>query len=161
MEDRVDALMRQGVRAACLNSPLEPEAQRVMERLLRDGEPELLYIAPERLLPSRTLTLLEGLTVALVAIDEAHCVAQGGHDFRRDYLGLEVLARRFPAVPRIAVTATAEAATREEIAQRLKLTHARRFISSFDRPNLRYLVEPRQNGRRQLDRKSTRLNSSH
>jgi len=150
MQDQVDALVRLGVRAACLNSTLEPEAQREVERQLRDGELDLLYIAPERLLQSRTLTLLEGLTVALFAIDEAHCVAQWGHDFRRDYLGLEVLARRFPAVPRIALTATAEAATREEIAQRLKLTHARRFISSFDRPNLRYLVEPRQNGRRQL-----------
>src|SRR5690625_3579474 len=100
MQDQVDALVRLGVRAACLNSTLEPEAQREVERQLRDGELDLLYIAPERLLQSRTLTLLEGLTVALFAIDEAHCVAQWGHDFRRDYLGLEVLARRFPAVDR-------------------------------------------------------------
>lgn len=150
MQDQVEALIQFGVRAAYLNSTLDLDTQREIERSLLAGELDLLYIAPERLLQGRMLALLSRLTIALFAIDEAHCVAQWGHDFRRDYLGLGELAERFPGVPRIALTATAEATTREEIAERLQLTRARRFISSFDRPNLRYLVEPRTQGRRQL-----------
>ena len=143
MQDQVDALEQLGVRAACLNSSLEPEAVRSVERRLLAGELDLLYIAPERLLGERSLALLERIELALFAIDEAHCVSQWGHDFRPEYLQLSMLHQRFPGVPRIALTATADSATQREIVERLGLEEARLYISSFDRPNIRYRVQPK------------------
>ncbi|MCC5858515.1 MAG: DNA helicase RecQ [Ectothiorhodospiraceae bacterium] len=150
MHDQVDALVQAGVRAACLNSSLSSEDARGVERQLLAGELDLLYVAPERLLAPRTLALLDQCRIALFAIDEAHCVSQWGHDFRPEYLQLSQLHERYPAVPRIALTATADGRTREEIAQRLGLRGARRFISSFDRPNIRYTIAPKDNARQQL-----------
>jgi ATP-dependent DNA helicase RecQ len=140
MQDQVDALQQLGVRAAYLNSTLSLDEVQRVEASLRQGELDLLYVAPERLLLPRTLELLAQLPLALFAIDEAHCVSQWGHDFRPDYIQLSVLHERFPDVPRIALTATADDATRQEIIQRLQLQSARQFISSFDRPNIRYRV---------------------
>ncbi|MYA30113.1 MAG: DNA helicase RecQ [Gammaproteobacteria bacterium] len=142
MQDQVSALRQHGVAAAFLNSSLPyEEQQRIMAALCR-GELDLLYLAPERLLSEEggTLALLRGIEIALIAIDEAHCVSQWGHDFRQDYLGLDVLKEHFPGTPRLALTATADEATREEIVARLKLNGAERFISGFDRPNIRYTV---------------------
>ncbi len=150
MQDQVDALREAGVAAAYLNSSLGAEDQREVERRLLAGELNLLYVAPERLLTGRFLSLLERTEVALFAIDEAHCVSQWGHDFRPEYRELAVLHQRFPAVPRIALTATADDRTREEIVERLALQEARQFVSSFDRPNIRYQVGLRHNARRQL-----------
>ncbi|WP_430391137.1 DNA helicase RecQ [Dyella sp. 20L07] len=150
MQDQVDALREAGVSAAYLNSSLDAEDQREVERQLLAGELNLLYVAPERLLTQRFLGLLERTEVALFAIDEAHCVSQWGHDFRPEYRELAVLHQRFPQVPRIALTATADDRTREEIVERLALQHARQFVSSFDRPNIRYQVGLRHNARRQL-----------
>ena len=150
MQDQVDALDELGVRAAFLNSTQSfDEAMRV-ERALRKGELDLLYIAPERLLTPRCLELLESSRIALFAIDEAHCVSQWGHDFRPEYIRLSVLHERFPAVPRMALTATADFQTRAEIVERLQLRAAREFVSSFDRPNIRYQIVEKENGRRQL-----------
>jgi ATP-dependent DNA helicase RecQ len=140
MQDQVDALKEVGVRAAFLNSSLEPRAQREVEAALASGQLDLLYVAPERLVQDRTLDLLSRVTVSLIAIDEAHCVSQWGHDFRPEYRRLGILAERFPAVPRIALTATADPRTREEIATELHLGEARRFVASFDRPNIRYTI---------------------
>ncbi len=140
MQDQVDALRQNGVRAAFLNSSLSAvEAREVEERLLA-GELDLLYVAPERLVLPRTLELLERAPLALFAIDEAHCVSQWGHDFRPEYIQLSILHERFPAVPRVALTATADAPTRREIVERLALQGARQFVSSFDRPNIRYRI---------------------
>ncbi|MEJ2461894.1 MAG: RecQ family ATP-dependent DNA helicase, partial [Candidatus Thiodiazotropha sp.] len=140
MQDQVSALRQVGVSAACLNSALEPgEAARV-ERALLDGELDLLYVAPERLLTPRMLELLERSRLALFAIDEAHCVSQWGHDFRPEYIQLSQLHARFPQVPRIALTATADEPTRKEIVERLALDGAARFIAGFDRPNIRYRI---------------------
>ena len=150
MQDQVAALREAGVRAEFLNSTLTwPEAQEV-ERRARTGELDLLYMAPERLLTERGLALLDALPIALFAIDEAHCVSQWGHDFRPDYIGLATLAERYPQVPRIALTATADAATRTEIALRLQLHDARTYIESFDRPNIRYRIMEKDNPRRQV-----------
>ena len=150
MQDQVDALDELGVRAAFLNSTQSfDEAMRV-ERALRKSELDLLYIAPERLLTPRCLELLESSRIALFAIDEAHCVSQWGHDFRPEYIRLSVLHERFPAVPRMALTATADFQTRAEIVERLQLRTAREFVSSFDRPNIRYQIVEKENGRRQL-----------
>ena len=150
MQDQVDALDELGVRAAFLNSTQSfDEAMRV-ERALRKGELDLLYIAPERLLTPQCLELLESSRIALFAIDEAHCVSQWGHDFRPEYIRLSVLHERFPAVPRMALTATADFQTRAEIVERLQLRTAREFVSSFDRPNIRYQIVEKENGRRQL-----------
>jgi ATP-dependent DNA helicase RecQ len=150
MQDQVAALHEAGVRAEFLNSTMTwPEAQAV-ERRARAGELDLLYMAPERLLTERGLALLDALPIALFAIDEAHCVSQWGHDFRPDYIGLVKLAERYPQVPRIALTATADAATRKEIALRLQLHDARVYIESFDRPNIRYRIMEKDNPRRQL-----------
>ena len=149
MQDQVDALDELGVRAAFLNSTQSfDEAMRV-ERALRKSELDLLYIAPERLLTPRCLELLESSRIALFAIDEAHCVSQWGHDFRPEYIRLSVLHERFPAVPRMALTATADFQTRAEIVERLQLRTAREFVSSFDRPNIRYQIVEKENGRRQ------------
>ncbi|RDI97677.1 DNA helicase RecQ [Dyella solisilvae] len=150
MQDQVDALREAGVAAAYLNSSLGAEEQREVERRLLAGELNLLYVAPERLLTPRFLSLLERTEVALFAIDEAHCVSQWGHDFRPEYRELMVLHQRFAQVPRIALTATADERTRDEIVERLALQQARQFVSSFDRPNIRYQVGLRHNARRQL-----------
>jgi ATP-dependent DNA helicase RecQ len=140
MDDQVAALRQAGVDAACLNSTLDPDEARAVEGAVASGDLDLLYVAPERLLSPRTLELLDAAPLALFAIDEAHCVSQWGHDFRPEYLQLAVLHRRYPAVPRVALTATADAPTREEIAERLELAGARRFVTGFDRPNIRYRV---------------------
>jgi len=150
MQDQVEALRQLGVRAAFLNSSLDAASAREVEQQLLAGALDLLYVAPERLLTERFLSLLDRSTVALFAIDEAHCVSQWGHDFRPEYRQLTLLHERWPGVPRIALTATADAPTREEIVERLSLEDARRFVSSFDRPNIRYSVVPKHDGKRQL-----------
>ncbi|QIM48928.1 DNA helicase RecQ [Pusillimonas sp. DMV24BSW_D] len=152
MQDQVDALLELGVRAAFLNSTLDWREARQVEQGFRAGQLDVLYVAPERLLTERCLALLEEGDIALFAIDEAHCVSQWGHDFRPEYLGLSLLAERWPQVPRIALTATATTATRHEIIQRLGLEQAGLFISSFDRPNICYrMVEKREVKRQLLD----------
>jgi ATP-dependent DNA helicase RecQ len=150
MQDQVDALRALGVRAGFLNSSQEPGERREVEADFVAGRLDLLYLAPERLRTESTLRLLDRGTISLFAIDEAHCVAQWGHDFRPDYLELSALHERWPSVPRIALTATATGATRTEIAQRLNLTGARHFVSSFDRPNIQYRIVPKNEPRRQL-----------
>jgi ATP-dependent DNA helicase RecQ len=150
MQDQVAALRQAGVRAAFLNSTLEPAEARRVERLLVDGELDLLYVAPERLMTGRMLELLDRSRLALFAIDEAHCVSQWGHDFRPEYLELSALHERYPAVPRIALTATADAPTRREIVTRLGLDGARKFVQGFDRPNIRYRVTEKRSARDQL-----------
>ncbi|MBP6798405.1 MAG: DNA helicase RecQ [Luteimonas sp.] len=150
MQDQVDALRQLGVRAACLNSTLDADAAQAVERQLLAGELDLLYVAPERLLTARFLSLLDRSHLALFAIDEAHCVSQWGHDFRPEYRELAILHERWPDVPRIALTATADPPTQREIAERLQLQDARRFTSSFDRPNIRYSVVQKENAKRQL-----------
>ncbi|WP_439510408.1 DNA helicase RecQ [Marinimicrobium koreense] len=150
MQDQVTALRELGVRAGFLNSTLAWPDVVDTERALLDGELDLLYIAPERLIQPRTLDLLHQANIALFAIDEAHCVAQWGHDFRADYLRLDLLHNEFPQVPRIALTATADMRTREEIIERLQLEEARQFIVGFDRPNIQYRVQQKDNPRRQL-----------
>ena len=150
MQDQVEALRQLGVSAAFLNSSLDAPAQHDVERRFLGGGLKLLYVAPERLLTGRFLDLLERARVSLFAIDEAHCVSQWGHDFRPEYRELTVLHERFPDTPRIALTATADAPTRREIIERLALGHARQFISSFDRPNIRYRVAQRDQPRAQL-----------
>ena len=152
MRDQVDTLLQAGVRAACLNSTLAYEEVLDVEARLRAGRLDLLYVAPERLLGERTLALLDEVELALFAIDEAHCVSQWGHDFRPEYLQLSALHERFPVVPRIALTATADEPTRREIRERLRLQDAREFIAGFDRPNIRYRVVPKQSPREQLAR---------
>ncbi|CAM3468374.1 DNA helicase RecQ [Bordetella sputigena] len=150
MQDQVDALTELGVRAAFLNSTQDWRVAREVERAFLDGELDLLYVAPERLLTDRCLDLLDRGRIALFAIDEAHCVSQWGHDFRPEYMGLSLLHERWPQVPRIALTATATAATRAEIAQRLALDEARHFVASFDRPNIRYRIVEKNEVRKQL-----------
>jgi len=150
MQDQVEALRQVGVRAEFLNSTLDAETAARVERELLTGELEMLYVAPERLLTGRFLSLLERAQVALFAIDEAHCVSQWGHDFRPEYRQLTVLHERWPQVPRIALTATADPPTQREIAERLDLSQARHFVSSFDRPNIRYTVVQKDNAKRQL-----------
>ncbi len=150
MQDQVEALRQLGVRAAYLNSTLSAGEASEIERQLLDGDLDLVYVAPERLLTPRFLSLLERTTIALFAIDEAHCVSQWGHDFRPEYRKLTLLHERWPDIPRIALTATADAPTRREIVERLKLENARQFVSSFDRANIRYRVEHKHDARRQL-----------
>lgn len=150
MQDQVDALKELGVRAGFLNSTQSYEQRRDTEQAFVAGELDLLYLAPERLNLDSTLELLDRGEVSLFAIDEAHCVAQWGHDFRPDYLNLSVLHQRWPSVPRIALTATATPATRSEIATRLELTEARHFVADFDRPNIQYRIVPKNDPRKQL-----------
>ncbi len=150
MEDQVTALRQLGIRAEFLNSSLPPEDQSRVRRQTAAGEVDLLYVAPERLLTDGFLAWLERLPIALFAIDEAHCVSQWGHDFRPEYLALAVLHERWPKVPRIALTATADPPTRREIAAKLGLSEARMFVGGFDRPNIRYRVTPKSSARAQL-----------
>ena len=154
MQDQVDALLQAGVRAAFLNSSQDFATASEIERQLRMDELDLIYVAPERLLTERFLGLMDYMhgrnRLALFAIDEAHCVSQWGHDFRPEYIQLSALHQRYPSVPRIALTATADHLTQREIISRLGLDAARVFISSFDRPNIRYTVVERDNPRRQL-----------
>ena len=150
MQDQVDALTELGVKAAFLNSTQEWSQTRAVEQAFLAGELDLLYVAPERLLTDRCLDLLARGSIALFAIDEAHCVSQWGHDFRPEYLGLSFLAERWPDVPRIALTATATTETRQEIAERLSLQQAEHFVASFDRPNICYRIVEKKEVRRQL-----------
>jgi ATP-dependent DNA helicase RecQ len=150
MEDQVGALREAGVAAAFLNSTQRRREQDDVVAALRRGKLDLLYLAPERLLQEETQKLLRDVQVAIVAIDEAHCVSQWGHDFRAEYLGLSVLKEWLPGVPRMALTATATLPTREEIVARLELDSPRVFVESFDRPNIRYAVQTKTDARRQL-----------
>ncbi|MBR7830202.1 DNA helicase RecQ [Actinospica sp. MGRD01-02] len=150
MQDQVDALTELGVRAGFLNSTQAPDERARMESAFVAGELDLLYLAPERLRSDSTLRLLDRGRISLFAIDEAHCVAQWGHDFRPDYLALSMLHERWPDVPRIALTATATEATHAEIAERLNLADAKHFVSSFDRPNIQYRIVPKAEPQRQL-----------
>ena len=150
MQDQVDALTALGVRAGFLNSTQDPEQRRRVETAFLAGDLDLLYLAPERLRAESAMRLLDRGTISLFAIDEAHCVAQWGHDFRPDYLELSALHERWPDVPRIALTATATQATRAEIATRLNLGDARHFVSSFDRPNISYRIVLKNEPRKQL-----------
>jgi ATP-dependent DNA helicase RecQ len=150
MQDQVSALLQLGIKAAFLNSSLSFEESQLTEQQLLNGELDLLYIAPERLANQRTLELFDRLPIALFAIDEAHCVSQWGHDFRADYLRLCLLHERYPQVPRIALTATADDRTRKEIQYRLGLEQAQLFLSGFDRPNIRYRIVQKQQSRQQL-----------
>ena len=150
MQDQVDALRQLGIRAAFLNSTQDPASQQQTETALLAGELDILYLAPERLLTERMLDLLDRARIALFAIDEAHCVSQWGHDFRKEYQQLYMLHERYPASPRIALTATADARTRGEIIEQLKLHEAAVFINSFDRPNIHYAINEGQNAREQL-----------
>ena len=150
MDDQVATLDELGVAAVALNSTLSVDEQREIADRIRRGQIKMLYLAPERLVQPRMLSFLQGLDIALFAIDEAHCVSQWGHDFRPEYLQLGQLAELFPQVPRLALTATADKRTREEIVQRLHLENAERFLSSFDRPNIFYRIQPKDQPRKQL-----------
>jgi len=150
MHDQVMALRQNGVRADCLNSSLTADEAERVEARARAAETDILYMAPERLLTARGQRLLSDMPIALFAIDEAHCVSQWGHDFRPEYLKIAEVTRRYPGVPRIALTATADDVTRKEILDKLELTSARQFVSSFDRPNICYRVRLKDNGKHQL-----------
>jgi len=150
MHDQVDALVANGVRAAYLNSTQSPAERQAVEQAFLSGDLDLLYVAPERLNGAQTLAMLSRARLSVIAIDEAHCVSQWGHDFRPDYLALGDLADRFPDVPRMALTATATPATAREIVERLRLRDARAFVASFDRPNIQYRIEAKVDPRRQL-----------
>ena len=145
MQDQVDALKALDLNAAFINSSMDASSIARTEQALLSGDLDMLYVAPERLLMPTMLSLLDRASIALFAIDEAHCVSQWGHDFRKEYMGLSLLSQRYPSVPRIALTATADERTRVEIANNLQLTEAAQFVSSFDRPNIRYAISEPQN----------------
>jgi ATP-dependent DNA helicase RecQ len=161
MQDQVSALHELGVRAGFLNSSMTPQEAWQTELAMHNGELDMLYVAPERLIQPRTLEMLHGVKIALFAIDEAHCVSQWGHDFRADYLRLDVLHREFPQVPRIALTATADVRTREEIIARLQLEHAQQFVNGFDRPNIQYRIQQKNTPKVQLLRFLRDEHASH
>jgi len=150
MQDQVAALQQLGIKASFLNSTLTQDEITAIEASLRRGELDLLYVAPERLTQPRTLALLKSVAISLFAIDEAHCVSQWGHDFRVDYLALNLLHEEFPSVPRVALTATADARTRQEIVKNLALSDAEQFVVGFDRPNIQYRINLKTNPRNQL-----------
>jgi ATP-dependent DNA helicase RecQ len=150
MQDQVSALHELGVRAGFLNSSMTPQEAWQTELAMHNGELDMLYVAPERLIQPRTLEMLHRVKIALFAIDEAHCVSQWGHDFRADYLKLDMLQREFPQVPRIALTATADVRTREEIIARLQLENAQQFVNGFDRPNIQYRIQQKNTPKVQL-----------
>ena len=150
MQDQVDGLKSLGVSAEFLNSTVDYQTVTQIEQALRAGTLDLLYVAPERLVQKRTIELLQSVEINLFAIDEAHCVSQWGHDFREDYLRLEILCELFPSVPRIALTATADPTTRQEIVDRLHLGQSNQFVSSFDRPNIHYNIIEKKDARKQL-----------
>src|SRR5713226_1402620 len=152
MKDQVDALRQAGVRAAALNSGLPAGEAGMIERAARDGALDLLYVSPERLMMPHCLDMLRRCRIALFAIDEAHCISQWGHDFRRDYQALGILKKNFPDVPLLALTATADDPTRRDIAERLHLGAARQFAAGYDRPNLFYRVVAKYNAREDLRR---------
>ena len=150
MQDQVSALHELGVRAGFLNSSMTAQEAWQTELAMQNGELDMLYVAPERLIQPRTLEMLHQVKIALFAIDEAHCVSQWGHDFRADYLKLDMLQREFPRVPRIALTATADVRTREEIISRLQLENAQQFVNGFDRPNIQYRIQQKNTPKVQL-----------
>jgi ATP-dependent DNA helicase RecQ len=150
MKDQVDALKLQGVKAEFLNSSQDYEEQRRVEQLIMSGNIDLLYVAPERLLGDYFLSLIDKVTIALFAFDEAHCVSQWGHDFRPEYQKLSIIGHRYPNTPKIALTATADMKTRDEIVQVLNLTGAKTFIHSFDRPNIQYRISEQKNSKEKL-----------
>jgi ATP-dependent DNA helicase RecQ len=150
MQDQVSALHELGVRAGFLNSTMSAQEAWQTELAMQRGELDMLYVAPERLIQPRTIEMLHQVKIALFAIDEAHCVSQWGHDFRADYLRLDMLPREFPNIPRIALTATADVRTRDEIIQRLQLQHAQQFINGFDRPNIQYRIQQKNTPKVQL-----------
>ena len=150
MQDQVDALQQLGINAAFLNSSLTASESRAIEQQLINNKLDLLYVAPERLLMSQMLVLLDQSSLSLFAIDEAHCVSQWGHDFRPEYQQLKILHERYPTIPRIALTATADQRTREEIISQLKLADANIFINSFDRPNIHYAISEGNNPKQRL-----------
>lgn len=152
MQDQVSGLCQMGVRASFLNSTVPPDEQQSIQQKMRRGELDLVYVAPERLITPGFLELLKETPLALFAIDEAHCVSQWGHDFRPEYMQLNVLHEQFPNVPRMALTATADEPTRKDIFERLQLSQAHLFIAGFDRPNICYRVIPKQNAKNQLFR---------
>jgi ATP-dependent DNA helicase RecQ len=161
MQDQVSALHELGVRAGFLNSSMTPQEAWQTELAMHNGELDMLYVAPERLIQPRTLEMLHGVKIALFAIDEAHCVSQWGHDFRADYLRLDVLHREFPQVPRIALTATADVRPREEIITRLQLENAQQFVNGFDRPNIQYRIQQKNTPKVQLLRFLRDEHASH
>ncbi|MCH8141697.1 MAG: RecQ family ATP-dependent DNA helicase, partial [Proteobacteria bacterium] len=150
MRDQVDALLQLGIAAAFLNSSQSAAEQQFVMDEIEAGKLDLLYVAPERILQEQTLDFLSGQTCSIIAIDEAHCVSAWGHDFRQDYLALDQLRMRFPHTPRMALTATADERTRKDIVQRLALEKPLRFVAGFDRPNIRYSVQPKGDSKTQL-----------
>ncbi|MCK5296884.1 MAG: DNA helicase RecQ [Alphaproteobacteria bacterium] len=150
MQDQVDALKQLGIKAAAINSSMPASIIRQVQSMIRSGDVDLVYVAPERLLMDSFIELLEKSPIALFAIDEAHCVSQWGHDFRPHYMGLSLLAEKFPDIPRIALTATADSPTRKDIVERLHLTNGEAFIAGFDRPNINYSITAKNNPKKQL-----------